>query len=120
MHSLCHKSNCYQNTEKPSCIDVFLTISPRSLQNSQTIEAGLYDFHKLVVTILKMYLPNNKPKVIIYRDYKNFDISPFFEELLSEIKKLGPLNKNMSIVLNVCIVLKFMKNMLLKNKGILE
>ena len=67
-----------------------------------------------------MYLPNNKPKVIIYRDYKNFDISPFFEELLFEIKKLGPLNKNMSIVLHVCIVLKFMKNMLLKNKGILE
>ena len=122
LHSLCHKSNCYQISKyrKTSCIDVFLTISPRSLQNSQTIEAGLYDFHKLVVTILKMYLPNNKPKVSIYRDYKNFNISPFFEELLSEIKKLGPLNKNMSTVLNVCIVLKFMKNMLLKNKGILE
>ena len=50
-----------------------------------------------------MYLPNNQPKVITYRDYKNFDNSRFSEELLSEIKKLGPLNKNISIFHNVCI-----------------
>ena len=50
-----------------------------------------------------MYLPNNQPKVITYRDYKNLDNSRSFEELLSEIKKLGPLNKNISIFQNVCI-----------------
>ena len=52
-----------------------------------------------------MYLPNNQPKlkVITYRDYKNFDNSRFFEELMCEIKKLGPLNKNISIFHNVCI-----------------
>ena len=63
---------------------------------------GLSDFHKLVVTILKMYLPNNQPKVITYRDYKNFDNSRFSEELLYEIKKLGPLNKNINIFHNIC------------------
>ena len=50
-----------------------------------------------------MYLPNNQPKVITYRDYKNFDNSRFSEELMSEIKKLGPLNKNISIFHNVSI-----------------
>ena len=50
-----------------------------------------------------MYLPNNRPKVITYRDYKNFDNSRFSEELMSESKKLGPLNKNISIFHNVCI-----------------
>ena len=50
-----------------------------------------------------MYLPNNQPKGITYRDYKNFDNSHFSEELLSEIKKFGPLNKNISIFHNVCI-----------------
>ena len=50
-----------------------------------------------------MNLPNNQPKVITYKDYKNFDNSRFSEELLSEIKKLGPLNKNTSIFHNVCI-----------------
>ena len=82
LHSLCHKSTCYKNPEKPSRIDLFLTNSPKSFQNTQTIETGLSDFHKLVVTILKMYLPNNQPKVITYRDYKNFNNSRFSEELL--------------------------------------
>ena len=102
LHSLYHKSTCYKNPEKPSCIDLFLTNSPKSFQNTQTIETGLYDFHRLVVTILKMYLPNNQPKVT-YRDYKNFDNSRFSEELLNEIKKLGPINKNMSIFHDICI-----------------
>ena len=26
LHSLCHKSSCYKNPEKASCIDFFLTI----------------------------------------------------------------------------------------------
>ena len=50
-----------------------------------------------------MYLPNNKPKVITYRDYKNFDNCRFSEEKLSEIKKFSPLNKNTSIFHNICI-----------------
>ena len=101
LHSLCHKCACYKNPEKPSCIDRFLKNSPKSFQNNQTIKTGLSDFHKLVVTVLKMYLPNNQPKVITYRDYINFDNSRFSEELLSEIKILEPLNENTSIFHNV-------------------
>ena len=61
------------------------------------------NFLKLVVTILKMHFPSNQPKVITYRDYKNFDNNRFSEELLSGIRKIGPLNKNISIFHNVCI-----------------
>ena len=43
-----------------------------------------------------MYLLNNQPKAITYRD-------AFSEWLLPEIKKLGPLNRNISIFHNVCI-----------------
>ena len=64
---------------------------------------GLSDFHQIVVTILKMHLPNSQSKVIAYRDYKNFGNSCFSEELLSEIKKLGPLNKNINIFQSVCV-----------------
>ena len=49
-----------------------------------------------------MYQSNNQPKVITYRGY-NYDNSRFSEELLSEIKKLGPVNKTISIFHNVCI-----------------
>ena len=52
--------------------------SPRSFQNTQTIETG-------------------------HRDYKNFDNGRFCKELLSEIKERGLLNKNKSIFHNVCI-----------------
>ena len=103
LQSLCHKCTSYKNPEKQQCNDLFLANSPRSFQNTQTTETGLSNFHKLVVTILKMCLSNNQPNVISYRDDKNFDNSRFSEELLSEIKKLGPLNKNISIFHNVCI-----------------
>ena len=56
LHSLCHKSACYKNPEKLLRIDLFLTNSPKLFQNTQTIETGLSAFHKLVVTISKMYL----------------------------------------------------------------
>ena len=84
----------------------------------QTIAIGLSNFHKSVVAILKMYLPNNQPKVGQKKEFvrkrsmhdafsryliiKNFDNNRF-SELLSEIKKLGPLKKNISIFHNVCI-----------------
>ena len=103
LHSQCHKSTCYKNLEKQSCIDLFPTYSPMSFYSIETIETGLTDFNKLVVQISETYLPNNQPKVITYRDYKIFDNSRFSEELLSEIKKLGPLNKNIRMFYNVSI-----------------
>ena len=101
LHSLCQKSTYYKNPEKPSCIDLSLTNSPRSFKNTQTIETSLYDFHKLVITVLKMYLPNNQPKVITYRDYKNIGVTVLF--LRSCCLKPGPLNKIISIFHNVFI-----------------
>ena len=49
-----------------------LTSSYRSFQNSCAIETGLPDFHKMIVTVMKAYFQKQKPKVITYRDYKNF------------------------------------------------
>ena len=54
LHSLCHKSTCYKKPEKPSCIELLLTKSCSSFQSTQIIETDLSDFHKLVVTILKI------------------------------------------------------------------
>ena len=77
LNTLCHKSTCYKNLEKPSWIDLFLTNSSMSFQNTQTIKTGFSYFLKLVVTILKMYLSNSQPKAITFRGYKNFDKSRF-------------------------------------------
>ena len=51
------------------------------------------DFHKLVLTVLKSILQKNKPKEVIYRDYKNFDSFLFHDEA----KKVMDLDK-----INLC------------------
>ena len=48
-------SMCYKNPEKLSCIDLILTKRPRSLHGCDIIETGLSDFHKMTVTVIKMY-----------------------------------------------------------------
>ena len=103
LHNLCDKATCYKNQENPSCTDLFLTNSPRSFHNMQTIEICLSDFHRLVVTVLKIYLPKEQPKIITYREYKIFDNKCFLEESLFEMDKLGSLTKNIEMFQNVCI-----------------
>ena len=49
-----------------------LTNRHHSFQNSCVIETGLSDFHRVTVTVLRSFLENAEPKVIFYRDYKNF------------------------------------------------
>ena len=47
---------------------------------------GLSDFHKMAITVLKTTFPKAKPKVIQYRDYKNFVLRNFREELKSRLE----------------------------------
>lgn len=56
-------------------------------------------FHRLVVAILKAYLPNDQVKIINHTDYKNFDIK--LEEFQLELIKLGLLAKNIDIFQSV-------------------
>ena len=53
LSSLIRESTCYKNPENPSCIDLFLTNSPNSFQNSGVVETGLSDFHRMIVTVMK-------------------------------------------------------------------
>ena len=74
---------CFKNPERPTSIDVMLTNSYRSFQNSCAIETGLSDFHKMIVTILKTYFQKKEPKIIQYRDYKNFSEVEYREFLVN-------------------------------------
>ena len=51
--NLVKDATCYKNTENPSCIDLILTNNLSSFQNSGVVETGLYDFHKVTVTVMK-------------------------------------------------------------------
>ena len=70
----------------PSCIDLFATNSKNSFINSTVVSAGISDFHKMIVTVFKTTIVKDKPKKIIYCDYKNFDDHKFVNDFDKQIK----------------------------------
>ena len=87
LKSLNKEPTCFKNPNNPSCIDLFLTNRSRYFQNTSTIETGISDFHKLVVTVLKMFYKKQKPKIIQYRNCKTFNKQLFRIELDKELAK---------------------------------
>ena len=85
--NLVKEATCFKSIDNPSCIDLFITNSPLSFQNTTTVTTGISDFHKLVVTVMKTSFPKSKPKTIYYRDYKKFDLQKFRKELREELRK---------------------------------
>ena len=86
--SLVIEPTCFKNTYNPSCINLFLTNFPLRFQNTGTIETGISDFHKMVITVMKVFYKKQKPKIIQYRSYKNFDNLVFQRELNSKLFKI--------------------------------
>ena len=103
LNSLIKDPTCYKNPENPTCIDLILTNSPRSFQNSCVIETGLSDFHKMVVTVMKTTFQKLPPKITSYRDYKNFDNDIFRECLLHDLSQTDKVDNDLYKFLEVCI-----------------
>ena len=103
LKSLVKQKTCFKNPDNPSCIDLILTNSPRSFQDSCVFETGLSDFHKLTTTVLKQYFPKPKPKIVNYRDYRNFRNDEFRAELDNEILKHDINNIEYQHFLNIFI-----------------
>ena len=61
--SLNNEPTCWKNATKPTCTDLILTNRPKVFQNTNVIETGLSDFHKMVVTIMKTTFRKFKPKL---------------------------------------------------------
>ena len=63
---------CCKNLTKSTCIDLELTNLPKIFYNQRAIETGLSDFYKMTITIMQTTFCKQEPKIIPYRDYKNF------------------------------------------------
>ena len=50
----------------------------RSFQRTSTVTTGISDYHKIIVTCLKVHFKKLPPKKIVYRDYKNFNKNTYF------------------------------------------
>ena len=79
--SLVKEPTCFKSLDNPSCIDLFLTNSVQSFQNTTTVATGLSDFHKMSVTVLKTTFPRASPRVNYYRDHRNFCVHAFRGDL---------------------------------------
>ena len=76
----------FKNVLNPSCIDLFITNSPLSFQNT-VISNGLSDFHKMVITVMKMSFKKHSPIERHYRDYKYFDRTKFKNNLNEKLSE---------------------------------
>ena len=72
LHNLIKEPTCYKNADNPTSIDVILTNKKEYFTNNSAVETGISDHHKMVTTVLKVYVKKNTPVTINYRSYKNF------------------------------------------------
>ena len=86
LQNLVKEKTCFKSISNPSCIDLFLTNHPKFFQNTMTISSGLSDFHKLIVTVLKTKFCKAQPKIMYYRNYKNFDKIAFRAKLRQQLE----------------------------------
>ena len=52
LKNLVEEPTCIKNPLNLTCIDLMITNRPRSFQDTQVIETGLSDFHKMTVSFL--------------------------------------------------------------------
>ena len=58
-----------------------MTNRPKSFNEAEAIETGLSDFCKTSLTVMKLFYIKQKPKVIHYKNYKDFSHEDFMHEL---------------------------------------
>ena len=61
LKNIIREKTCFKNPNNSSCIDLMIINRPKRFQNSMVIEIGLSDFHKMYITVRKMYYSKQKP-----------------------------------------------------------
>ena len=59
-----------------SLIDIILTNKPSFSKKNTSFVRSIFDFHRLVVTVLRSYYKKLPPKNILYRNIKRFEKTP--------------------------------------------
>ena len=102
LKNLIKKPICFKNPENSKTIDFILTNRLRSFCNSDTLETGVSDFHKLNETVLKMFFKKQSPKVTSYQNYKNFSNDSFRTDLIYKISSNDILGRDLTGFLDTC------------------
>ena len=73
--NLIKDNTCFKNPLKHFCID----------QNFVTVKTGLSDFHKMMLTVMKVFYKKRKPRIMMYRNYKHFSNEAFMFNVKNSI-----------------------------------
>ena len=65
-------STCFQNLLKSSCFDLIIRNRPKRFQNYVAVTTVLSDFHKMSLTLMKVFYIKQKKNIAMYRNYKDF------------------------------------------------
>ena len=76
---------CYKNPDNPTGIDLILTNCPKYFQELSSLETGLSDFDKMILTVFKSEAPNLTPMVVSYQKHKHFDGDKFKLEVSDKL-----------------------------------
>ena len=68
--NLIKEPTCFKNPLNSSSIDFLLTNRAMLFEISKTIETGLFDYHKMIITVMKSVFKKLPPHLLTYRDYK--------------------------------------------------
>ena len=93
--NLIKDKTCFKNPLKSSCIDLIITNRPKSFQNSVTVETGLSDFHKMTLTVMKVFYKKQKPNIVTYRNYKHFSNEAFMLDVKNSIIQMTSENTDL-------------------------
>ena len=80
-----------------------MTNKPKRFQHSCTYETGISDFHKMTITVIMVIFKKQKPKIIFYHNYKNFDQKSFKEYLKLSFEAYDPSKFELEDFRNVCL-----------------
>ena len=78
LQNLIKSSTCETKTSS-TLIDVILTNQVRSFRHNKTVETGISDFHKLVMTSFRSTYQRVRHTKIRYRSYKTSDENAFWQ-----------------------------------------
>ena len=86
LKSLITTPTCFKSDDG-RCIDLILTNRPSFFQKSNTFETGVSDHHHLIYTMLKSRYIREPPKMVRYRNYRNFSSTKFETDLVSALSE---------------------------------
>ena len=101
LKSLIKKPTKFKNPDQPTCINLILTNRFNIFQHSSIFETGLSDFHLLTVTESKLGFQKLKTKVIVYRDYNNFDNVKFRYDIVTATSNVDHFGMYKSTIFNI-------------------